>query len=317
MNPPSTQSPVIDLPTAAIAGADGPVAEPRRADSWISDFLVLTKARVNMLVVATAFVGFVLHAPLQSNGWRLLHTLIGTGLVAGAAAVANQIRERTFDRQMTRTRNRPLAAGRLPVTRAAGLSATLLGLGCLWLGIAVNLRALGCAILAFLVYALVYTPLKRVTPACTLVGAVAGALPVMIGWAATGAAFGLWAGVAFAVLLLWQMPHFLAIAWWRKAEYQQAGYRVLRPTDAQGFRTASWALIVTLAVVGVSFVPAWGQRADDGYGPAALVLGLGFTGFAVRFFLRRTQAAARWLFIASLFYLPALYSLMLLYKLNP
>jgi protoheme IX farnesyltransferase len=298
----------------AVKAPDRPPAAVRRTSGWLADVLVLTKARVNILVVATTFVGFTLHVPLAHRGLLLFNTLIGTGLVAAAAAVANQIRERGFDRQMVRTRHRPLADGRWRPVTAVGLGAVLLAVGCLWLGRFVNLLALGFAGLAFVIYVFAYTPLKRVTPACTLVGAVAGALPVLVGWAATDTPFGGWAFIAFAVLFFWQIPHFLAIAWWRRTEYQQAGFHVLHPSDRDGFQTARRALIFTMILLGVSFVPVIRRQVSAGYGPVALALGIGFSVFAIRFLARRNEAAARSFFLASLFYLPALYVLMLLGK---
>lgn len=278
----------------------------------ISDFLILTKARVNVLVVGTTFIGFALHAPILSNWYRLLQTLAATGLVAGGAAVANQIMERSFDRKMARTRNRPLAHGRFCPNRALLLSATLLGTGCLWLVSAVNIRSMALAGLAFVLYAFGYTPLKRRTPLCTLVGAVAGALPVLIGWAATNAAFGQWAFIAFTVLFLWQVPHFLAIAWWRRFEYHRAGFRVLPREDHTGYRTAGHALGFAVALCVVSLLPASWPQIADWYGPVVFSLGIGFCILALRFLVKRNETAARTLFLASLLYLPALFLLLIL-----
>ena len=279
---------------------------------WLSDLMVLTKARANVAVVATTFVGFALHADILPNWLLLLHALAGTALIAGSAAVANQAKEQQFDRKMFRTRNRPIAAGRLRPRTGMWLSGLLCGTGCLWLGVGVNVRAMVFAALAFLIYVSFYTPMKRLTPACTLIGAVSGALPLLIGWTATGAGFGLWASVAFAVLFLWQMPHFLAIAWRRREDYLGAGYRVLCTRDHDGRHTAGWALASTLAVVAVSLVPAVANQVTTWYWPGALAAGVLFSAFAVRFLARRSEATARALFLASLFYLPAVYALMLL-----
>jgi protoheme IX farnesyltransferase len=275
------------------------------------DLLVLTKARVNVLVVGTTFVGFALHARILPNWSLLLQTLAGTGLVAGSAAVANQALEQSFDRNMARTRNRPLAAGRLRWNSVVLLSGTLLGAGCLWLGAGVNLRAMSLAGLTFLIYTFAYTPLKRYTPACMLVGAVAGALPVLIGWAATDADFGLWTFVAFAVLFLWQIPHFLAIAWWRRADYSVAGFHVLPRGDDRGYRTAGSAVAFAVAMVVTSLVPVLLHRATARYLPVGLALGIAIITSSIRFLVRRNEANARSLFVASLFYLPVLYLLML------
>lgn len=300
-------------PAPAILSPVGLDLESATATSGrLADFLVLTKARVNGLVVATTFVGFALESALLPNWSVLLHALIGTALVAGSAAVANQAMEPSYDRLMTRTRNRPVASGRLQRNSAIWLSGLLLVIGSLWLGLGVNLRALGLAVLAFVVYAFAYTPLKRITPACTLVGAVSGALPVLVGWAATDAAFGRWAFVAFAVLFLWQIPHFLAIAWWRRLEYQRAGYQVLRPGDHGGFWTALEAMGFTALLFAVALLPVFWQLVHGWYGPLTLVLNLGFSFASIRFLIQRTEAAARLMFLASLLYLPLQYLLMLL-----
>lgn len=312
MNPAPNDSTSPGSTAQAILAPVRRIMESTSATGRLSDFLALTKARVNGLVVGTTLVGFALEAPILPNWYILLQTLAGTALIAGSAAVANQAMEHSHDRQMARTRNRPVAAGRLRQSSAVWLSSMLLVAGCLWLGVGNNLRALSLAVLAFLIYAFAYTPLKRITPACTLVGAVAGALPVLVGWAATGLEFGRWAFVAFAVLFLWQIPHFLAIAWWRRSEYQRAGYQVLRHDDRDGYRTAGWALGFTAILFAVSLLPAFWQLVSGWYWPFALALNLGFSLGGIRFLVLRTEAAARHLFLVSLLYLPALYLLMLL-----
>ena len=273
---------------------------------------MLTKARANVAVVATTFVGFALHADIRSNWLLLLHAMVGTGLLAGAATMANQAMEHQFDRNMARTRNRPIAAGRLRRRSGIWLSSALFGAGVLWLGTAVNVGTMLLGGLAFLIYVLAYTPLKRRTPSCTLVGAVSGAIPLLMGWAATGAEFGLWSIVPFAILFLWQIPHFLAIAWWRRADYIDAGYRVLPHEDRRGYRTAGWALVFAMAVFAVSLAPAAANRVTYWYWLGVVAAGFVLIFSAVRFLLRRDEAAARSLFLASLYYLPAVYSLMLL-----
>jgi len=287
-------------------------APPAVAANWLSDLMAVTKARANVAVVATTFIGFALHAEVWPNWLLLLHTLGGTALLAGGAAVANQAIEHEFDRCMVRTRNRPIAAGRLGRRAAIWLSVALGGAGCLWLGAAVNVLAMAFAGLAFLTYVFAYTPLKRRTPACILVGAVSGALPLLVGWAAAGTEFGLWASVAGAILFLWQMPHFLAIAWWRRSDYLGAGYRVLRPDDHQGFWAAGGALVFVVAVLAVSLVPAVTNQVTAWYGPGALAVGIMFGISSIRFLYRRDETAARSLFLVSLYYLPTVYALMLL-----
>ncbi len=316
MNPSTNDSTTLGRAAPAFQPTDSMGAQSACVAHWLSDLLVLTKARANVAVVATTFVGFALHADILPNWLLLFHTLAGTGLLAAGAAVANQAIEHEFDQNMTRTRNRPVAAGRLRPRSAVWLSAALGGVGCLWLAVGVNCRATIFGALAFLIYVFLYTPLKRLTPNCTLVGAISGALPIWVGWAATGAEFGLWSAVAFAVLFLWQFPHFLAIAWWRRAEYLGAGYRVLSHDDRQGYRTAGWALVCTSAVLAVSLVPALANRVADWYWLGALAVGIAFCLSCIRFLVRRTEAAARSLFLASLLYLPAVYVLMLLCRIT-
>ncbi len=274
--------------------------------------MVLTKVRVNSLVIGTTFFGFALHAEILSNWRSVLQTLLGTGFVACGAAVANQILEHDYDRRMPRTQNRPLAAGRMSRHAAGWLSGTLYIVGCAWLWIAVNFRAMLLAGLAFLIYAFLYTPLKRHTPACTVMGAVAGALPFAVGWAATGADFEVWTFLGLAILFLWQIPHVLAIAWWRRTEYAQAGFHMLSRKDVQGKLTAGWVLGSALAVVGVSMLPFWLHNVSPWYVPGSLALGIPFVGFSLRLVLSKSESAARTLFIGSLCYLPSVYLLMLI-----
>lgn len=291
--------------------------EIERTPSRFADILVLTKFRVNLLVVGTAYVGFALNTSVLSNWRLLLHTLIGTGLVAGGAAAANQTLERRFDRDMVRTRNRPLATGRFHRRTGILTSVLFLAAGCFWLGMAVNIQAMLFAFLTFLIYVFAYTPLKRFTFACILVGAVAGALPVLIGWAATGADFGLWTGVAFTILFLWQIPHFLAIAWWCRTGYLRAGFHVLPFDDQRGYWTAGLAFVFAAAMIAISFVPTWLHRVTGWYLSGGFVLGMIILFFSTQFLIKRSTQAARSLFIASLVYLPCLYLLMLLCKNEP
>ena len=301
----------MKLETPCLPETSITVAGSKSCPNWFSDLLVLVKLRVNVFVVATTFVGFALHASILSNWLLLLHTLIGTGLVAGAAAAANQTLERRFDQDMLRTRNRPLAAGRFQRRTGIFVSGLFLATGCLWLGSAVNLQAMLLALLTFLIYAFAYTPLKRFTSVCILVGAMDGALPVLIGWAATGADFGLWTAIAFVSLFLWQIPHFLAIAWWCRSDYTRAGYHVLPFDDLRGYWTANSALVFAAATVAISFVPVWLYLVTGWYLSGGLALGTVILFFSIQFLIKRSKKAARSLFTASLIYLPCLYLLIL------
>lgn len=293
-----------------------PVAVPVEGTSstrnLLPDLLLLTKARVNVSVVGTAFVGFGLNAAVFPNWLLLLHTLGGTALTAGAAAAANQVLEYRFDRTMVRTRNRPLAAGRLGSRTAIILTTVLFGAGCLWLGCAVNGAALVLAILTFAVYVFAYTPMKRSTPFCTVVGAVSGALPLLIGWAATEVALERWTAIACGVLFLWQIPHFLAIAWRRKTDYANGGFKVLPRNDRDGHRTACLAVAGTVAMTIVSLTPAFLGGAAWWYLAGGAALGMAMLFFSIQFLRKRSEASARSLYIASLYYLSCLYFLMFL-----
>lgn len=295
------------LPASAMGGAEGWVIEP-----WLTDLVLLTKARANVAVVATTLIGFGLHADISANPRVALCTVVGTALLAGGASIANQSIEHRFDRNMARTRNRPIAAGRLRPRAGFALSALFAVTGSLFLLRGVNLHAWIHGLLAFLIYVGIYTPMKRLSPACTVAGSVSGALPLWVGWAATDTPFDLWTVVTFAVLYLWQIPHFMAIAWWRKTDYLGAGYRVLPANDPEGFRTAGFALAFAVGMVMVSLIPALAQLVTGWYLPAGLVLGAAFIASAVRFRMMRTEAAARALFLASIFYLPAIFAAMLL-----
>lgn len=298
---------------AAIAGSPATGAHPAggRLASWGRDFLLLTKARANFAVVGTAWVGYALQAGPGADGRPWLDAVLGTCLLASAASMANQAIEPEWDRRMTRTRNRPIATGRLSPRAGWWLSAVFAVAGGSWLGLRVNLWALAWAVLAYVVYVFGYTPLKRRTPACTLVGAVSGALPLLVGWAAAGTRAPAWGWAAVGVLFLWQIPHFHAIAWWRRADYLNAGYRVLDPADVTGLRAANGAVGFAIATVLVSLLPVLSGTTPAFYAPSALITGLAFVGMALWLRHRRTEAAARRLFLASLYYLPAIYALML------
>jgi protoheme IX farnesyltransferase len=303
----------IDVPVV------NPESSPYRKGGYgrfLADFLVLTKARVNLVVVATAFAGFALQARSLDDVWLLLQCLGGTGAVAGGAAATNQLLEWRLDQGMGRTRNRPIAAGRIRRPMAVLLSGLLVAGGCLWLWRGVNGLASLFAGISFLIYAFLYTPAKRLTPLCTLIGAVAGALPFLVGWVAVHPRFDLWALTGFAVLYFWQVPHFLAIAWWRREEYNHAGFRVLPRNDHTGKRTAWWAVLGALVLLASSLVPAFTRSAAPWYGPATAAIGLLFLGLCFRFARQRTVQAARTLFFASLIYLPGQYILMLLSRLT-
>jgi len=286
------------------------LAEP----GLLSDLFTLTKARLSLLVIITTFVGYLLASPSPLNWLRLLHATLGTALAAAGAGALNQWAEVRVDRLMERTRFRPLPAGRISRRAAFSIGVFLSALGVTWLAIACNAQSAWLAAATVLTYIALYTPLKRKTSLCTIVGAVSGALPPMIGWTAARPSFDLGAWMLFGVLFTWQMPHFLAIAWMYRDEYAQAGFVMLRRDDASGASTALEALGFTLALVAITMIPFWSGMLTDTYLSGALMLDAAMTGAAVWFLADRSRTAARALFFTSIAFLPLILGLMVVTK---
>jgi protoheme IX farnesyltransferase len=284
-----------------------------RPVSAAADLSELVKARLSLLTVATAMAGFALGVK-DSWSWLLLAaTLTGTALSAAGAAALNQWWEREFDARMKRTRERPLPAGRMAVSDALLTGAVLSLSGVLCLALFANALAAGLAATTILVYILVYTPLKRVTTLNTIIGAVPGALPPLIGWTAARGSINAEGVTLFAILFLWQMPHFLAIAWLYRADYAQAGFRMLSENDESGAVTGRQAFLYALALLAVSLLPSVFFAYSAVYFYGALLLGAGFASVAANFAVSGGSVpAARWLFLASIAYLPLLLALMVL-----
>ncbi len=290
------------------------VVRSEQETGLLSDLLELTKARLSFLVLVTTFVGFCFASEGPLHWVRLLNTVLGTTLAAAAAAVLNQAAEWHVDRLMERTRNRPIPAGRFTVRKARVLGVSLAVAGPVYLWFTVNALSALLAAVTVGLYVLVYTPLKRRTPLCTLVGAVAGALPPVIGWVAVRPSFGTGAWVLFGLLFAWQMPHFLAIAWMYRDEYRQAGFVMLRREDRSGCATALDALLCTLGLMVVTIVPFTTGLTAGVYLSGALALDAAFLFLAVLFMLERDRASARHLFFGSILYLPLVLALMVLTK---
>jgi len=281
------------------------------ARSWTQDLFVLTKVRLNALVVATVAGGYYMGAPAEVNVAALGVACLGTALAAGGSAALNQVQERDLDRLMHRTRTRPLADERLSPAEgtAIGLALSAAGVLVLWIG-ANGLAAL-LALATVATYVLVYTPLKRRTSLNTVVGAVPGALPPLIGWAAArGSLDGVAPWTLFLVMFLWQLPHFLAIAWICRDDYARAGLPMLPVIDPGGVMTGRQAVLWAAALVPFSQLPFLLGLASAAYSVGAVVLGLGLVSVAAAFALRRTDDRARRLFYASIVYLPLLWALM-------
>jgi heme o synthase len=276
-----------------------------------ADYVELTKPRITVMVVFTALVGFVCASSGPVFAPQLLAALVGTALVASGASALNMVMERDTDALMLRTRGRPLPAGRMRPVEAVAFAGilTALGLGeLLWLS---GPLAAAVAFGTWVSYLFAYTPLKRRTSLSTLVGAVPGALPPVIGWAAARHSLDGGAFVLFAILFLWQVPHFLAIAWIYRDDYALAGLPMLPVLDRAGRMTGRQAVVHSLALLVVSLTPAAASMAGSVYLAGAVVLGVALTGFSLNLALARSQKAARALFLASIVYLPVLCCLLL------
>jgi protoheme IX farnesyltransferase len=286
------------------------LAEP----GLLSDLFTLTKARLSLLVIVTTFVGYCLASSSPMNWIGLFHATLGTALAAAGAGALNQWMEARVDRLMERTRNRPLPAGRIRPGAALFLGVLASVAGCGWLAWTCNTLSAYLAAATVFIYIAFYTPLKRKTSFCTIVGAVSGAIPPMIGWVAARPSLDLGAWVLFGILFTWQMPHFLAIAWMYRDEYAQAGFVMLRRDDISGAATAFESLGFTIALVAVTMIPFWSGMLSDTYLSGTLLLDAGLCGCAVRFLVERSRASARLLFFASIAFLPLLLGLMVTTK---
>jgi protoheme IX farnesyltransferase len=279
----------------------------------VAEYVELTKPRVAVLVLFTVGAGVLLAGGRDLPLLVLLHTVLGTALVAAGAAALNQWYERDSDALMRRTEKRPLPSGRLQALEVFvfGLALGLGGVIYLALALSHVLAALIAAV-TFLLYVAVYTPLKRRTPLNTLIGAVPGALPPLIGWCAVRGELTREAGVLFLILFLWQVPHFLAIAWMYRAEYARAGLLMLPVVDRDGQRTSQNMILYCLALLAVSLQPVLFGEAGLLYLGGAVLLGLAFLATALGFQRWRTHCQARRVLRASLVYLPGLLALLLL-----
>ena len=271
-----------------------------------ADYVTLTKPRLNLLVLVTTLAGLYLAAPGGVPIATLIHTLVGTAFVAGGAAALNQVWERRTDAMMRRTGTRPVPAGRLGAAESAWFGIVLSGVGLAQLAFGVNVVAAAVAAATLISYVLVYTPLKVRTSLATLVGAVPGALPPVIGWAAATADISIESLVLFGIVFFWQMPHFLAIAWLFRDDYTRAGIPLLPVLEPDGRRTGQQALLYAAGLWPVSLLPAVIGLAGAPYLVVATVLGLLFIWLAVRFAQQRTMGHARTLFLFSITYLPRL-----------
>jgi protoheme IX farnesyltransferase len=283
----------------------------------LSAYWSLTKPEVNFLIAVTAAAGFWMGAPASFAHFpwtTLFHTLVGTVLVASGAATLNQLIELRFDAQMRRTARRPLVSRRIEPSHALWFGISLSVFGAIYLAVATNALASLLSILTLLGYLFLYTPLKRKTPLCTLIGALPGATPPLIGWAAACGHLDANAWLLFAIAFLWQFPHFMAIAWMYREDYARAGYLVL-PAGKSKDRFVAWQTSVpALALFAVALVPAIRGESGIVYFAGALVLGSAFLFYSARFAFQTSAASARQLLFASILYLPALLAFLALDK---
>lgn len=282
----------------------------------LRDFIALTKARIGAFVVISTLVGFVAGSSGgQIDGHRLIHALLATFLVAAGASALNQYLEREHDARMRRTAGRPIPSGRLHPDQAYLYGLLMLGGGIVYLVGWVNWLTAGLAALTGVVYLLVYTPLKLRTPHNTLVGAVAGALPPVGGWAAARGELETAALLLFAIVFVWQFPHFYAIAWLHRDDYARGGYRMLSGEDTTGDRTAHQILFYCFALVPLSLMPSVVGMSGAAYFCTAFVLGGVLCGAGYAFFRDRSDRHARRLMRTTLAYLPLLWVVLMIDRL--
>jgi protoheme IX farnesyltransferase len=285
-----------------------------RLYSTVSDFWTLTKPEVNFLIVLTTFTGFYLghaHQPGPFPLSLLLCTLVGTLLVSSGTGTLNQYIERRFDAQMRRTARRPLATGHLRASTGLIFGIVLASLGGLFLAVWVNLLASALAVFTVFAYLLIYTPLKRKSPACTVIGAIPGAMPPLIGWAAASGRLNSEAWLLYGILFLWQFPHFMAIAWMYRDDYRRAGYHVLPVTDKR-CAFVNWMVVLPLLVlIPLTLFPALFGEADVIYALGALFAGSLFLYNGSVLALEKSNQHARRLLLSSIAYLPVMFALLI------
>ena len=280
----------------------------------VRDLVELVKARLTLLVLLTTAVGFYLGAEGPINFVALLHTVFGTAAAAAGAAALNQWWEYNLDALMERTRSRPVPAGRMRPRDAVILGSALSIFGVAYLAFVCNALSAALAAITIIIYIFAYTPLKRVSTFNTALGAVPGALPPMIGWAAARGTLNAGAWTLFAILFFWQLPHFFAIAWMYREDYARAGFQMISSEDRTGERSASQSVFFCMLLFIVAGLPAFLGIATVFYLLAELILGAVFVAVAMRFLKTRARADARRLFITSIIYLPLLLGALVLSK---
>jgi protoheme IX farnesyltransferase len=309
VKPPEVIPVVVAEAPVIVAEAPVIVAEPQTY-TRLEDFVMLTKARLTMLVLTTTAFGFVFGSGHRIDWFLLFRVMFGTAFVAASASVLNQYVERNVDRLMARTRNRPLPAGRMQPGTALGLGVLLGVAGLIYLQNRVSPLCAGLAAGTLAIYVALYTPVKRKSAWCVTIGAISGAIPPMIGWVAATGSLGPGAWILFGILFFWQMPHFLALAWMYRDEYAQAGFFMLRRGDIAGVKAATESLLCAIALTAVTMAPIFLRLAHPIYIPVALACDGWLLVCAVLFMAHRNRASARSLFMASILYLPLVMALL-------
>ena len=281
----------------------------------ISDFLALTKPRLNSLVVVTAGIGYFLGAAGNLRLAGLIEAVAGIALVAGGAAGLNQIYEHETDRLMFRTRMRPVAAHRITTSDALVFSVAIAAIGLGILAATSNALAVLLALLTLVSYNVIYTPMKRRSQLATLVGAIPGALPPTIGWVAARGSLTPEAWALFAIVFVWQIPHFMAIAWLYRADFSRAGFPLLPVVEPTGRSTARQAILFSIVLVPLSLAPYFLKMSGPAYAVGAAAGSVGLLCLAIWFGLKRTDERARLLFLGSITYLPLLWGMLILDRL--
>ncbi len=278
----------------------------------ISLYGELSKIRLSVLVVMTTGAGFIMASPLGIDWLVLLWTLLGTTACAGSAAALNQLAEGSRDRLMKRTLNRPLPAEKISKAHVFVFGVVLAYIGVAILGFGANIEAAGIALLTILIYVLVYTPLKPRTSFNTIVGAVVGALPPLIGWVAASDSIGRGGLILAGILFTWQIPHFLALAWMYREDYALGGFKMLPAIDASGELTARVCVMTSLCLIPLALFMTIAGSTGFLFAIAGTILGGFMTMRSIAFWRKRDDASARKLFFASIMYLPILLIFMLM-----
>ena len=298
---------------AAVIDSNSNEAERSRS-GLVGDLFELVKARLTLLVLLTTAVGYYLGAEGPINIAALLHTVLGTAAAAAGAAALNQWWEHRLDALMHRTQSRPVPAGRMKPIEALLIGSVLATVGVAYLALVCNALSAALAGITIIIYVFAYTPLKLVSTFNTALGAVPGALPPMIGWAAARGSLNAGAWMLFAILFFWQLPHFFAIAWMYRDDYARAGFQMISTDDRTGERSASQSVFFCMLLMIVAGLPAYLGIATVFYLLAELILGGVFVGVAMRFLKTRARSDARRLFITSIIYLPLLLGALVLSK---